>query len=325
MRRKADVGTERFGALLRRYRGRRGLTQEELAERAGLHAQQISQLERGAIRSPRSTTVEFLADALKLDAQQREAFAAAGRGESASLAHGSVEDSELVQSSPVSLADAEALLATTPTDTLRERGALPPGSRMPLAPNPLFVGRGEELLQIAAALRDGGTVALGQVVASTGLGGLGKTQLAVELVHRYGRYFTGGVFWLSFASGDEIPLQVAVCAGAGAMDLAPGIESLPLGELVKRVRRAWQSAVPRLLIFDDCEEESLLESWRPTTGGCRSPCRGARPTRPGSASACMPRAGATHRPTSMAPISRRCASSPSRATWRCSPRPTVLL
>jgi tetratricopeptide (TPR) repeat protein len=141
---------------------------------------------------------------------------------------------------------------------------------MPLAPNPLFVGRGDELLEVASALRGGDrTVALGQVVASTGLGGLGKTQLAVELVHRYGRFFAGGVFWLSFASSDEVPLQVAACAGPAAMDLAPGIERLPLEERVERVQRAWQSAVPRLLVFDNCEEEPLLEAWRPTSGGCR--------------------------------------------------------
>jgi tetratricopeptide (TPR) repeat protein len=141
---------------------------------------------------------------------------------------------------------------------------------MPLAPNPLFVGRGEELLQIATALRGGSTtVAVGQVVASTGLGGLGKTQLAVELVHRYGRFFAGGVFWLSFASTGEIPQQVAACAGPAAMDLAPGIDTLPLEERVQRVQRAWQSAVPRLLVFDNCEEEALLDAWRPPSGGCR--------------------------------------------------------
>jgi tetratricopeptide (TPR) repeat protein len=105
-------------------------------------------------------------------------------------------------------------------------------------------------------------VALGQVVASTGLGGLGKTQLAVELVHRYGRFFAGGAFWLSFASADEVPLQVAACAG-------PDFETRPLEEQVQRVKEAWQNAVPRLLVFDNCEEESLLEAWRPTSGGCR--------------------------------------------------------
>jgi tetratricopeptide (TPR) repeat protein len=164
---------------------------------------------------------------------------------------------------PARLAEAQAVLASMPTGVLPDRAPLPPGSRMPLAPNPLFVGRGEELLQVAAALRGAATtVALGQVVASTGLGGLGKTQLAVELAHRYGRYFAGGVFWLSFASADEIPLQVAACA-------APGFQTRPLEERVRRVKDAWQSATPRLLVFDNCEEEALLDAWRPPSGGCR--------------------------------------------------------
>jgi tetratricopeptide (TPR) repeat protein len=176
----------------------------------------------------------------------------------------------LVELTPPLLARALALLATLPTDVLVERGPLPAGPRMPIRPNPLFVGRGAELLQIATALKGGdSTVALGQVVASTGLGGLGKTQLAVEFVHRYGRFFAGGVFWLSFASTDEIPLQVANCAGSGAVGLEADVSSRPLEERVKLVQSAWQSALPRLLVFDNCEEESLLERWRPTSGGCR--------------------------------------------------------
>ena len=35
------------------------------------------------------------------------------------------------------------------------------------------------------------------------------------------------------------------------------------------MRRAWQDPLPRLLIFDNCEEEALLAAWRPVTGGCR--------------------------------------------------------
>ena len=129
--------------------------------------------------------------------------------------------------------------------------------------NPFFVGRADELLQVAKALCGGDTtVALGQVVASTGLGGLRKTQLAVELVHRYGRYFVGGVFWVSFARPDEIPLQVAGCAG-------PGVEARPLEERVRGAKEAWQTAAPRLLVFDNCEEEALLAAWRPPSCGCR--------------------------------------------------------
>ena len=253
MRGRIDGGSE-FGALLRRYRGLSGLTQEELAERSGLHVQAVSMLERGVRRQPRSTTVEFLAEALKLDARQREAFVAAAVRTPARRAS----------------TDAESLPGSMATGALAPRAPLPAGSRVPLPPNPLFVGRGDELLQISAALEGGGsTVALGQVVVSTGLAGIGKTQLAVEFVHRYGRFFAGGVFWLSFASAGEIPLQIAACAGPDAMDLAPGIDGLPLDERVKRVQRAWQSDVPRLLVFDNCEEEGLLAAWRPPSGGCR--------------------------------------------------------
>src|SRR5258708_36728973 len=129
MGRKADHGTESFGMPLRRRRGRRGFTQEELADRAGLHAQEISQLERGVVRSPRSTTVEFLADALTLDTHEKEAFAAAARGEPAS---------SQVRPSP-GLADAQSLLGSMPPDVLPPRAALPAGSRLPLPPTPLFV------------------------------------------------------------------------------------------------------------------------------------------------------------------------------------------
>jgi len=256
------MDTESFGSLLRRHRGARGFTQEELAERAGLHVQEISKLERGVRLSPRSTTVEFLADALKLGAQERAVFVAAARGV-ASAVRGQVRATGETSLAELDLAHAESLIASLPADAVPPRGPLPAGSRVPLAPNPLFIGRGEELLQVAAALRGGDTtVALGQVVASTGLGGLGKTQLAVELVHRYGRYFAGGVYWLSFASADEIPLQIAACA-------EPGFEARPLEERIRRVNDSWQSAVPRLLVFDNCEEEALLDAWRPPSGGCR--------------------------------------------------------
>src|SRR2546430_11423204 len=256
---QANRGSGRFVALLRQFRGLRGLTQAELAERSGLNVQAISMLERGLRRTPRSTTVEFLAEALRLDARQRATFNAAAREEFPT----SVPTLESVANGAWNGTEARALLASIPTDVLPERAPLPPGSRMPLAPNPLFVGRGDELVQVAAALRDGGTtVALGQVVASTGLGGLGKTQLAVELVHRYGRYYAGGVYWLSFANADEVPLQVAACA-------EPGLEARPVEERVRRVKDAWQSAVPRLLVCDNCEEEGLLDAWRPVSGGCR--------------------------------------------------------
>jgi tetratricopeptide (TPR) repeat protein len=162
-----------------------------------------------------------------------------------------------------SLANARSLFDAMSTGALPPHASLPTGSRMRLGINPLFVGRGEELLRVAAALKGGeATVALGQVVASTGLGGLGKTQLAAEFVHRYGSFFAGGVFWLSFANAEDIPLQIAGCAG-------PAFEARSMDERLELVKSAWRSSLPRLLVFDNCEEETLVEVWRPTSGGCR--------------------------------------------------------
>ena len=43
------------------------------------------------------------------------------------------------------------------------------------------------------------------------LAAVGKTQLRREFAHRYGRYFAGGVFWLSLADTGVIPAEVARC------------------------------------------------------------------------------------------------------------------
>jgi transcriptional regulator with XRE-family HTH domain len=60
-----------FGAVLRRHRVALGLTQEALAERAGMSARTIADLERGVNRTPRRDTVPLLADALGLAAAER--------------------------------------------------------------------------------------------------------------------------------------------------------------------------------------------------------------------------------------------------------------
>ena len=53
-----------FGELVRRMRTAAALSQEALAERAGLSARAISDLERGVHQAPRLETVRMLADAL---------------------------------------------------------------------------------------------------------------------------------------------------------------------------------------------------------------------------------------------------------------------
>jgi len=68
-----------FGAQLRALRLRSGLSQEALAERAGLGTGAVAALERGSRRSPYPSTLGALAEALGLSPEERSAFAQASR------------------------------------------------------------------------------------------------------------------------------------------------------------------------------------------------------------------------------------------------------
>jgi transcriptional regulator with XRE-family HTH domain len=68
-----------FGEMLRRHRVATGLTQEALAERAGLSVRTVSDLERGINLTPRKDTFHLLADALGLSAEERRRLEAAAR------------------------------------------------------------------------------------------------------------------------------------------------------------------------------------------------------------------------------------------------------
>jgi DNA-binding XRE family transcriptional regulator len=69
-----------FAGLLRQLRGQARLTQQELAEAAGLSPRAVSDLERGIHRTARKDTGLLLADALGLAGPARELFVAAARG-----------------------------------------------------------------------------------------------------------------------------------------------------------------------------------------------------------------------------------------------------
>jgi tetratricopeptide (TPR) repeat protein len=164
---------------------------------------------------------------------------------------------------PIDLAAAQAQLDALPFDVVPPVTTLPSGSRMPLRRNFLFVGRENDLRRLAQTLKGGQAAAV-----TTGIGGIGKTQLASEFAHCYGHHFVGGVFWLSFASADTVPSEIAACGGPAALNI-PGFAALALDDQVARVCQVWQDALPRLLIFDNCEDETLFDQWRPKSGGCR--------------------------------------------------------
>lgn len=76
---RAEPDTLSFGALLRDRRLAAQLTQEELAERAGISARSVSDIERGISRAPQKATVRLLVDALGLKSEERDVFESAAR------------------------------------------------------------------------------------------------------------------------------------------------------------------------------------------------------------------------------------------------------
>ncbi|MFB9717250.1 helix-turn-helix domain-containing protein [Planobispora longispora] len=79
-----DPGTEyrSLGALMRAWRDRALLTQEQLADRAGVNVRTIRRLEGNAVGRPRSASIRSLIEALGLDPRERAEFtAAAVRGD----------------------------------------------------------------------------------------------------------------------------------------------------------------------------------------------------------------------------------------------------
>ena len=153
-------------------------------------------------------------------------------------------------------------LAEMPAETVPEPSPLPQNSCLAFPQNKLFVGRQGDLKQLANILKGGNNAAIGQVASATGMGGIGKTQLASEFVHRYGQYFAGGVFWLNFADPASVPAEVANCC-------YPEESHFELEAQIKYVLSDWQSQLPRLLVFDNCEDEALFEQWCPKIGASR--------------------------------------------------------
>ncbi len=281
-----------FGKLLRYYRRQchdtvQGgfLTQEMVAElleqetNISLTAATISNWERGKSR-PRPTDWELLVGLIKVlhhynaiqTLAEANEFLASGHYRALSAMEvAEVNEAWLHNAGiPTRLAP-QALAPTTFVDLpvdLPPPGPLPPGSRIPLTVNPLFVGRDDVLGALARALSTRARPTSGQTAVITGLGGVGKTQLAIEFAHRYGRYFSGGVFWFHFAEPDTIAAQIAATGREDGLNLRPDFDELPLEKQVSLVLRAWSESVPRLLIFDGCEREALLVQWRPSYGGC---------------------------------------------------------
>ncbi|MCB9833877.1 MAG: tetratricopeptide repeat protein [Planctomycetes bacterium] len=133
--------------------------------------------------------------------------------------------------------------------------------KVPFGRNPLFEGRVSELDEIARRLGGDGRVAIspveapGQVEAIAGLGGIGKTQLAVEYAYRHERDYSA-VFWL--AAENEASLVDSLRRLGRVFGLA--LEDRPPEDLPEALRRALGQHRGWLLVIDNADEPKLLKA-----------------------------------------------------------------
>lgn len=202
-----------FGALLKSYRIRAGMSQELLAQRAGLSVETISSLERGARRNPYRDTIALLATALAASEAERT------RLESAASRPAVRRGPAVVRASLQSVSG--------------------PSGNVPVALTS-FVGREPEVAAAAALL------SAKRFVTLTGPGGVGKTRLALRLAASRYTNPADGVWFVEFGSlTDQMLVPGTV---ASALHLVLPTDRQPVSALCSIVARQ-----QLLLILDNCE------------------------------------------------------------------------
>ncbi|SES15115.1 NB-ARC domain-containing protein [Lentzea xinjiangensis] len=235
------MNSELFGPALRRLRERARLTQEQLAEKAGLSVNAVSALERGERRRPYPSTVRALAEALGLD------------------------DEEL-----------RRLQALVPRRD-RQPGAppVPVPRQLPAVPRH-FTGRAGDLSRLTALLppaagaEDGTRPGAVAIAVIDGTAGVGKTTLAVAWAHQVRELFPDGQMYVNLHGYDLGPPVTADAVLDGFLR-ALGVPITELPPTVAERAALFRSLVDGrrvLMVLDNAGDAEQVRPLLPGSGSC---------------------------------------------------------
>jgi tetratricopeptide (TPR) repeat protein len=152
-----------------------------------------------------------------------------------------------------------AIIDLSLLSTSFSRTSFPRLWNIPFAYNPFFTGREDLLSRLHAQLHIGQTAALSQPQAISGLGGIGKTQLAVEYAYRFHQEYQA-VLWVHAENIGTLNSSYTEIAAL----LGLSVESAQDQTSVIRAVRTWlQTHQGWLLILDNADEMNILPPFLP--------------------------------------------------------------
>lgn len=143
---------------------------------------------------------------------------------------------------------------------------------VPFPRNPGFVGRKDDLEQLHRMLQEKRTVGVRPAML-TGMGGIGKTQLAVEYAFEHSACYPDGVYWIE-AAGDDWRAVIAGLAVKLDLDAVNAPEAERQSRLCAAFEAYLRARPDALVIFDNIDDPADMERDRaagfvPVSLGCR--------------------------------------------------------
>ena len=134
-----------------------------------------------------------------------------------------------------------------------------PTWNVPFPRNPFFTGREPIVAQVHSLLHAGKTAALSQPPAISGLGGIGKTQTAVEYAYRYREEYHY-VLWVQANTSETLLANFVALASL----LRLPEQDAPEQQIIVHALKQWLETHNNwLLIFDNADDLAILQDYLP--------------------------------------------------------------